>query len=129
MYKFTQGGTSVFRLSDSAFIPADPTNGDYQAFLAWQAEGNTPEPAAVVKVNPNDAINAEITRIERDTMVPRVMREFLITMAEREAEREMNTLAEAGTIITVDQLLAQNSGYKKAKAMDDYIKTLRARLV
>jgi hypothetical protein len=41
MYQLHQHG--VIR-EDGAFIPADPDNTDYAAYLRWVAEGNTPEP-------------------------------------------------------------------------------------
>ena len=39
MYKLTQQSNIVQRLADSAFIPFDLANRDYQAFLKYQAEG------------------------------------------------------------------------------------------
>jgi hypothetical protein len=37
--------TNLVKRSDGATIPFDPDNTDYQAYLKWLAEGNTPLPA------------------------------------------------------------------------------------
>jgi hypothetical protein len=52
MYKLLQptpmGYSNVLRTNADGSItaiPFDPANTDYQAYLAWLAEGNTPQPA------------------------------------------------------------------------------------
>ena len=52
MYKLAQDdpltnqpAKCVLRLSDNGWIPFDPANTDYQAYLAWVAEGGVPEAA------------------------------------------------------------------------------------
>ena len=35
----------IHRLEDNCFISMSEENADYQAYLAWLAEGNTPLPA------------------------------------------------------------------------------------
>ena len=48
MYKLfnaLNGQQFVIRLLDEAFIPFASDNVDYQAYLKWVSEGNTPEPS------------------------------------------------------------------------------------
>lgn len=45
MYKLTKFNMGVIRMVDNAFIPQDPANTDYQAYLKWVEEGNQPLPA------------------------------------------------------------------------------------
>jgi hypothetical protein len=41
----TKEAKVIQRISDNSFIPKDPDNTDYQTYLKWLAEGNTPEEA------------------------------------------------------------------------------------
>ena len=50
MYKLSKNSitnevTAILKLNPWLLIPFDPANTDYQEYLKWVAEGNTPEPA------------------------------------------------------------------------------------
>lgn len=50
MYKLvknprTNDYTTVLKLADRLYVPFDPANTDYQEYLRWVGQGNTPEPA------------------------------------------------------------------------------------
>jgi hypothetical protein len=58
MYQLTSGDM-IYRVDDATWIPADPANTDYRAYLAWVEAGNTPDPA------PQPAPVAEPTPAEK----------------------------------------------------------------
>ena len=60
MYKIIDAN-NIKRLSDEATIPVAEGNTDYQSYLAWITEGNTPEPADVYE--PTLAEQAEAVRV------------------------------------------------------------------
>ena len=45
MYQLTKDNYTILRTTDGAYIPIEPDNTDYQAYLKWLDEGNTPLPA------------------------------------------------------------------------------------
>ena len=53
-YTLTAHPNTIVRDEDGAFIPTDPDNIDYQAYLAWLDEGNEPTPYTPPEVQGED---------------------------------------------------------------------------
>ena len=66
-YKLTTGDT-ILRIADNAFIPPDPANTDYAAYLEWVEQGGTPEPAPIpeppVELTPAEKLAASGLTVE-----------------------------------------------------------------
>jgi hypothetical protein len=45
LFTHKTSNSQIIRIADNAWIPFDPANSDYKAYLIWLEEGNTPEPA------------------------------------------------------------------------------------
>ena len=70
MYQLTNS-TSILRKSDGASIPPDPANADYQQYLAWVAEGNTPELFAKAPLTVADFDNALTQHLDKTAQAKR----------------------------------------------------------
>lgn len=136
MYQLTNNG--VIRQSDSAFIPADPLNADYQAFLAWQAEGNTPEPVAAptladLKTAKLTDINAECDRRINAEVLSYPATEVL-TFPKQETEARAWAAGNTAATPLIDAL-AENRGIDKAElvsrivAKADYFAAFTGKMV
>ena len=73
-------------------------------------------------IGPNVAILLQIAGLESNPPVPRVVRESLLRIAEKDADRD------ATPTNTSAQILATDIGYQAIKARDTQIAALRAQL-
>jgi hypothetical protein len=71
-YSYKLMNSQMILRSDGAGIPIDPANTDYQAYLEWLAEGNTPEPIPSLGV---EEIPAQIIA-ERDRRMEIVVGQY-----------------------------------------------------
>jgi hypothetical protein len=87
------------------------------AIADWIAEGNTPEPA---DPPPPPDYAAQILSLERENMMPRITREFMLLDAVAKA---------AAQGITEPQLYAGMFAYRKLKDFDVQIAAMRSQIV
>lgn len=123
MYQLTNTDT-VIRLADGANIPADPANADWIQYQFWLTAGNTPQ---AVELPPAPSAHEQIEALERQHMLPRATRDFMLTFMEATAIQQG-----AGQGLTAPQAIAAlragNSGYRKVKELDEQIAALRGQL-
>lgn len=81
MYKLTNY-PSIIRLSDKASFPINELSADYQEYLAWVAEGNTPEPADEPTPEPVKVELPKVDDVDRMTELSQ-LREVLKLLIER----------------------------------------------
>ena len=62
MSAYKLGVGCIIRQADGACIGIDPGNADYQAYLEWREDGNTPDPEFTAKeLKANTAADKEAT--------------------------------------------------------------------
>ena len=90
-------------------IAFGPNDANYAPGESYEIE----EVAPALWISQADAIRAQIEALERQYLMPRATREFMLLFMEAQAAPEV---------------LAVNPGYQAVKAFDEQIKTLRSQL-
>ena len=123
MYKLTNNPT-ILRLSDSASIPADPANTDYADYLAWLAEGNTPEPADVPPP-PTKAERIRALEAQASDAQAKVTRQALLALA---LEKACAAPAAAGLTPSEvhEVLMTGDNGYRALFLLEQKVEDIRA---
>lgn len=123
MYQLTNS-TQILRLSDNANIPTDPANTDYAAYLAWLAEGNTPEPADVPPP-PTKAERIRALEAQASDAQANVTRQALLALA---LEKACAALAAAGLTPSEvhEVLMTGDNGYRALFLLEQKVEDIRA---
>lgn len=124
MYKLSNNG-AITRVSGGVItgIPADPANTDYQEYLSWVAAGNAASPPD--PLDSKEVARAALAFLERDTMMNRGLREFLLVAMQDLAQRQASIM---GNGVTASMVLAGNSAWLRLVQIDTQATQLRAQL-
>jgi hypothetical protein len=97
-YQLTAFDT-ILRLADGASIPPDTGNRDYQEYLGWVAEGNTPEPAPAPPVDTSPKFDIFLNQILASNLYQAVV-----------AQAITNPIVNTGLTVTMGALLLAAGG-------------------
>lgn len=112
MYKLTKFN-SIHRLSDDTFLPMTEESQGYVEYLAWRADGNTPEPADDLEPTPSQKAKSALEALERETMMNKGMREFFMVSMQDIATRQSEQMAEHGIEMSPRDILAGRPAWVK----------------
>jgi hypothetical protein len=92
MYKIDILG-NIIKIETGQTLGIDPANVDYQAYLAWLDEGNTPQPYVPPAVDPAAQAKAELA--ESDSDMARIVEDLINVMLTKDLITESDIPAPA----------------------------------